>query len=260
MESSAFPEWRSVLRVRSCPAWSLPIAASQSILSRPAGRLILTRHRSARSPRLAARWHGSGEPSARAPALSHSGAAAGHARPNASRDAAAPMNVQPTYTLVSQPQTSRVLARLGVAVARHLRHRHLPDRRRADRGDVVPHRHRLLPLRLRRHRRDLALRPGRAVGGQHLHHLQRVPRRIPAAEFLRVQAACPAHHPALERHADLPFDARLSGAGQRRLFARLDRAVLLSRRSAVLVVSRFAIVRVTALARAAGLFRRSASA
>ena len=39
------------------------------------------------------------------------------------------------------------------------------------------------------------------------------------------------HHPIVERDADLPADARLSDADHRPLFARLDRAVLSSRRS-----------------------------
>jgi len=78
------------------------------------------------------------------------------------------------------------------------------------------------------------------------------PRRIPAAELLRLQAACAADHTIVERDHDLSAHARLPGAGQRRLFARLDRAVLFhdagrADRAALL------IVRVTALARAAGL-------
>jgi hypothetical protein len=48
------------------------------------------------------------------------------------------------------------------------------------------------------------------------------------------------------------LDARLPGADQRRLFARLDRAVLF-RHARRLIVLRYLIVRVTALARAAGL-------
>jgi Undecaprenyl-phosphate glucose phosphotransferase len=54
-------------------------------------------------------WHGSGETSARRPALSRFGATAGVPSPKRNSDAAAPMNVQPSYTLASPPQTSRVL-------------------------------------------------------------------------------------------------------------------------------------------------------
>ena len=110
-------------------------------------------------------------------------------------------------------------ARLGGAVARHVLRRDLPDRRRPDRGDVMPHRHRLSPRRLRRSRRHLVFRPDRPYGGEHFCHFQPVPPRIPAAKFLRLQAACPAHDPALERDAHLPVDARLSRADQRRVFA-----------------------------------------
>ncbi len=56
--------------------------------------------------------------------------------------------------------------------------------------------------------------------------IQSVPPRISPAEFLLVQDPWPAHHPALERDADLPADDRLSGPEERRLFARLDRSVL----------------------------------
>jgi hypothetical protein len=117
-------------------------------------------------------------------------------------------------------------AQLGRARARHLLGRDLPDRRGADCRDVVPDRHRLSPRRLSRARPYLVLRPARRPGGQHLRRIQSLPPRIPAAELLQLQGARPAHDPALERDADLSVDARLSGADQRRLFARLDRAVL----------------------------------
>ena len=136
------------------------------------------------------------------------------------------MNVQPSYTLASPPQTEPGPARLGAAVARHVFHRDLPDRRRRHRRDVVHHRHCLLSRRLRRRRQRLLLWPGRRVGGKYFRHVQPVPRRIPAAELLRLQAARPPHHPIVERDADLPAYARLHGADHGRLFARLDRAVL----------------------------------
>jgi hypothetical protein len=128
------------------------------------------------------------------------------------------MNTHPSYTLGSPAGDWPDAARLGGAFARHLLRTDLSHRRGADRSDVVLHRRRLSPRRL--------LRAGRRAGGEPLRRLQRLPRRIPAGEFLCLPAARPAHGPLVERDLRLPARARLSGADQRRLFARLDRAVL----------------------------------
>ncbi len=117
-------------------------------------------------------------------------------------------------------------ARLGAAFARHFFECNLPRRRRLDRGDVVHHRRHLLPRCLWRCRQCSVLSPGRRRGVVHFRDFQHVQRRIPAAQFFRLQAACAAHHPTVERHHDLPADARLPRAHHGGLFAWLDRAVL----------------------------------
>ena len=153
----AFPGWRNVLRARSCPAWFLPAFASSRHC---AGKLILTRAAVRRNawPTPCARpcrWHGSGESSRRErPLCPNSGQRRARFAQNAT--ARRPMNIQPSYTLASPPQSSRLLR--GWAML--------------SRGtfsgaifliDValivamsLPHRHRLLPRGLWRHRRHVA--------------------------------------------------------------------------------------------------------
>ncbi len=137
------------------------------------------------------------------------------------------MNVQPNYTLASQPQTRPAVARLGVAVARHLFHRDLSHRCRADRGDVV--RSPASPITSSPTATSTRFRAVVQVGllAASIFTISNVFRgeyRLP--NFFAFKPHARPHHPIVERHADLPADARLPGAGQRRLFARLDRAVL----------------------------------
>ena len=119
-----------------------------------------------------------------------------------------------------------VPARAGGAVARHLCRHDLPHRHRLHRRHGLPDRHRLSLRRLRQTRQHHPVPSGRHSRRQHLRRVQHVSRRIPAAEFLHLQAPWRPHHPGVERHHDLPVDGRLPGANQRRIFARLDRAVL----------------------------------
>ena len=132
--------------------------------------------------------------------LSHFGAAA-DVRTECEQ---APMNTHPNYTLASRPQTSRVLRGWAVlsrgtfsgaifltdvalivamscltGIAYHLA-------AYGEHGNI-----------------SSFVQVG-VAGGEHLRHLQPVPRRIPAAELLQLQAAWPAHHPVVERDADLP--------------------------------------------------------
>ena len=60
------------------------------------------------------------------------------------------------------------------------------------------------------------------------------------------------HHPVVERHVDLPADGSASWRRSASIFARLDRAVL-CRHARRLLVAALLLVRITALARAAGL-------
>ena len=139
---------------------------------------------------------------------------------------AAPMNTHQNYTLASRPQTSRVLR--GWAVLS----------RGTFSGAIFLTDVALIVamscltgiayylVAYGEHGHISSFVQVGVAGGEHFRHLQPVPPRIPAAELLQLQAAWPAHDPAVERDADLPADARLPGADQRRLFARLDRAVL----------------------------------
>ena len=166
------------------------------------------------------RWHVFREAATARRTLSHSGAALGSACRRCEHEHAFELHAG------VPPRDRAISARLGVVDARHVFRRHYPHRRRADPRDVLPHRHRLPPRRLRRDRRHCLLRTGRRAGGEHLRHLERVPRRISAAKLFPLQAASAPHRAIVERNLDVPAGARLPGADFGDLFARLDRAVL----------------------------------